>query len=669
MNSAKKVSIKERIIFTYAIAISIASLIFYLLIPYLLNYGPDTINTEFDRQVSAGFCYYQQIIIAVLGLILVVSFILFILLKDINNYLIYSQNKIKYKKNIDYIKKMCLSLPNKILLVFITVPLILSICVLFMQTSYLTSSDFKLMLVIFILSTTTISITNIYIKKLLSQVLIELENISTANVKKFSMTKQIMFQILPIMAVCIVFTYLAVSCIYEKNNAKLLSNFYDTQFKNDLQSRNIISKEDLINLLSEVNLTSPHDVLFITNDKFEFIYQTGNLSSFFKKYTAELSFKNDYKIYDYYGTSGQGTLYKTVLPNGETYYLGAYYLIYSDKTLLFIVSLLLILGFLCGVILYTFAKDLSKNVKAVTTSLEDIYNSKVEEFSVKKLYITSIDEIGDLVKIYNNIQSMTMTHLNQLHNNQETLMEKERLASLGQLIGGIAHNLKTPIMSISGATEGLSDLIKEYDSSIDDPEVNSQDHHDIAKDMSTWVSKIKTHTEYMSDVITAVKGQAVTLSTEEDISFTINELLKRVNILMKHELKNAIIYLNISMKTDENIIIHGDVNSLVQVINNMISNSIQSYNGKTDQTIDLIVEQKNNQLIISIKDYGTGISKKVKDKLFKEMITTKGRNGTGLGLYMSYSTIKAHFNGDIQVKSEEGKGSTFSIILPITYRS
>ena len=255
--------------------------------------------------------------------------------------------------------------------------------------------------------------------------------------------------------------------------------------------------------------------------------------------------------------------------------------------------------------------------------------------------------------------------LNTIQDKQNMLMEKERLASLGQLIGGIAHNLKTPIMSISGAAEGLSDLIKEYDSSIDDPEVNSQDHHEIASDMLTWISKIKTHTEYMSDVITAVKGQAVTFSNEEDIFFTVGELLKRVNILMKHELKNAIIYLNISTKTDENLIIHGDVNSLVQVINNMISNSIQAYEGKPEQNIDLLVEKQENYLLISVKDYGLGMPEKVKNKLFKEMITTKGKNGTGLGLYMSYSTIRAHFNGDIQVESEEGKGTTFSVILPL----
>ena len=230
---------------------------------------------------------------------------------------------------------------------------------------------------------------------------------------------------------------------------------------------------------------------------------------------------------------------------------------------------------------------------------------------------------------------------------------------------GIAHNLKTPIMSISGAAEGLSDLIKEYDSSIDDPEVNSQDHHDIAKDMNSWIIKIKEYTEYMSDIITAVKGQAVTLSETGNVTFDVEELLKRVNILMRHELKNAIIYLNISVKVDEHKIIHGDVNSLVQVINNMISNSIQAYQGKTEQNIDLIVEEKDNNLCISIKDYGCGLPKKVKNKLFKEMITTKGKNGTGLGLYMSYSTIKAHFGGDITFESEEGKGTTFTITLPL----
>ena len=252
-----------------------------------------------------------------------------------------------------------------------------------------------------------------------------------------------------------------------------------------------------------------------------------------------------------------------------------------------------------------------------------------------------------------------------IKSNQNVLMEQERLASLGQLIGGIAHNLKTPIMSIAGAAEGLVQLIKEYDESIDDPIVNSQDHHEIAKDMQAWIPKIRMHTEYMSDVITTVKGQAVALSNEEGVSFTVGELVKKVNILMKHELKNAYIYLNVMMKTDENLTLKGDVNSLVQVVNNMISNSIQAYNGARDKNIDLEVNKKGNEVIFSVRDYAGGLPKEVQDKLFKEMVTTKGKNGTGLGLYMSYSNIKARFGGDITFDVSSGKGTTFNIVLPI----
>lgn len=287
---------------------------------------------------------------------------------------------------------------------------------------------------------------------------------------------------------------------------------------------------------------------------------------------------------------------------------------------------------------------------------------KIFSVEVNTIYSDGVS-LGTLI-LFKDI-TQHIEDMETIKNNQDILMERERLASLGQLIGGIAHNLKTPIMSISGAAEGLTDLVKEYDSSIDDPEVNSQDHHDIAKDMSEWIVKIKEYTEYMSDIITAVKGQAVTLSETENISFDIDELVKRVDILMKHELKNALIYMNVQMNAPKNTKINGDINSLVQVINNMISNAIQAYNGKTEQNIDLILNKSDGNLIISVRDYGCGLPQKVQEKLFKEMITSKGKNGTGLGLYMSYSTIKAHFNGNITFESKEGEGTTFSIILPL----
>ena len=295
--------------------------------------------------------------------------------------------------------------------------------------------------------------------------------------------------------------------------------------------------------------------------------------------------------------------------------------------------------------------------------LEVALKNSVKHYNVE---ISGIYEDGNCIGILILFKDITqhLIDMDNLEKNQNTLMERERLASLGQMIGGIAHNLKTPIMSIAGAADGLEDLITEYKNSIDDPEVTREDHHSIANDMSSWIAKIRTYDSYMSDVITAVKGQAVNMNDEKPILFTVKELFNRVNILMKHELKNALITLNIEFKISENTKILGNINSLVQVLNNLISNAIQAYNGKPNQSIDLIFDNKDGKLLISVIDHGCGITKEVQDKLFSQMITTKGQKGTGLGLFMSYSTIKGHFKGDMNFESEVGKGTRFNILLP-----
>ena len=312
------------------------------------------------------------------------------------------------------------------------------------------------------------------------------------------------------------------------------------------------------------------------------------------------------------------------------------------------------------------SKAIQKSNKTNKTIAFEQHFSKIKKYF--KIEITTIKSDNTFLGTLFLLKDITQhkEDMETIKNNQDILMERERLAGLGQLIGGIAHNLKTPIMSIAGAVQGLDNLINEYDESIDDPLVNSQDHHDIAKDMKEWIPKIRAHLEYMSDIITTVKGQAVaSLSSDDSEEFTIEELIKRVNILMKHELKNAYIYMNIVMKADENQVLNGNVNRLVQVVNNMISNAIQAYEGKHDQNIELKVSKKENDIVFSITDFAGGLPKEVQERLFKEMVTTKGKNGTGLGLYMSYSNIKAHFGGDITYVTEEGKGTTFNIIIPV----
>lgn len=315
-------------------------------------------------------------------------------------------------------------------------------------------------------------------------------------------------------------------------------------------------------------------------------------------------------------------------------------------------------------------KDLVKSILEKSKATEDTILVKREMkildhyFNIEASGIFSKGAfLGTLILLKDVTQHMR--DMQTIQNNQNMLMERERLASLGQLIGGIAHNLKTPIMSIAGAAEGLTDLTTEYEKSVGDPEVTVEDHHEIAKDMKDWIEKIRSYTEYMSDVITAVKGQAVTMSEEQAVTFTLDELVKRVNILMRHELKNALVDLNIQMKAEPDTILKGNINSLVQVINNMISNAIQAYNGKPGNKINLILEPSGKNIIISVQDFANGLPDSVKSKLFKEMITTKGKNGTGLGLFMSYSTIRAHFNGNVTFETEKGKGTIFHIALPV----
>lgn len=289
--------------------------------------------------------------------------------------------------------------------------------------------------------------------------------------------------------------------------------------------------------------------------------------------------------------------------------------------------------------------------------LNKYFNIEINSINSDSSYLGTLILFKDITQHKKDMQT--------IKNNQEILIERERLATLGQMIGGIAHNLKTPIMSISGATEGILDLVNEYKNSISDPEVTIQDHLEIAGDMEEWIHKIQSHLSYMSDVITTVKGQAVAFSDNTTFtSFTIDDFVRQVNILMKHELSKALIELEEKLEVPEDTVVKGNINSLVQVVNNIISNAIQAYDGKPGEKIILDIYKEKDNLIFKIQDFAGGLPSTVKSKLFKEMVTTKGKNGTGLGLFMSYSNIRAHFNGDIRFDSRKGKGTTFYIEIP-----
>ncbi len=250
---------------------------------------------------------------------------------------------------------------------------------------------------------------------------------------------------------------------------------------------------------------------------------------------------------------------------------------------------------------------------------------------------------------------------------EESLRENERLASLGQMIGGISHNLMTPIMSISGISTALGDLISEYRESIEDGTVTKEDHYEINSEMAEWVKKLKDYNSYMSNVITTVKSQAIQLNSHSENDFTIDELVNRIKFLKNTDITIKKANLELIVNIDANVVIQGDVSNMIQILDNLIKNAIQSYEGKElyQCRVELHIRKNENMIIIMVKDYGSGIPEDIKPRLFKYMLTTKGKNGTGLSLMLSYSTIKGKFGGEIWFESEENQGTAFYISVPI----
>ncbi|MDP4181293.1 MAG: substrate-binding domain-containing protein [Bacillota bacterium] len=247
----------------------------------------------------------------------------------------------------------------------------------------------------------------------------------------------------------------------------------------------------------------------------------------------------------------------------------------------------------------------------------------------------------------------------------EQLREQERMTSLSQLIVSIAHNIKSHIMTIAGTTIALDSLTDEYKKSITDNTVTIDDHYEIAKEMSSWLDKINTNLHLMTNILDQINDQFVKLTTKNTICFSINDLVAGIKNHIRNSefLDNHII--NIDVTANTSIQIKGEIINLLQVIDNILINSVYANLENTADKIDLKIEKLKNFILISIKDYGTGIPESMRSSIFRKMVTTRVKNGTGLGLMLSYSTIKGRFGGDLYFETENLKGTTFYIKLSI----
>ena len=197
----------------------------------------------------------------------------------------------------------------------------------------------------------------------------------------------------------------------------------------------------------------------------------------------------------------------------------------------------------------------------------------------KSYYIADVsplilhDKVAGFVVLFKDVTQLKRS-MQQLQDSQERMMEQERLAFLGQMIGGLAHNLKTPIMSISGCISAAETLVDESEDSLGDPQVTADDYREIYGEIRDWFTKMREAASYMSDIITAIKGQAANAVTYEDGTFTMSEVLKRSLLLMRHELLQGSCQMVTEYDRSKEITLKGDINNLIQVLDILLSNAI-----------------------------------------------------------------------------------------------
>lgn len=325
-------------------------------------------------------------------------------------------------------------------------------------------------------------------------------------------------------------------------------------------------------------------------------------------------------------------------------------------------------------------KNVLSNIISAMNSLQNSFSGTSYEQSVEKINGTETNicyyvvEINPLIInnkacgytiLFRDVTEMK-SDMQKIKENQTRLIENERLIFLGQMVGGIAHNLKTPIMSISGSASAVERLVEECKESLGDSDVCEDDYREIYGEIDEWLDRTKTACDYMSDIIQTVKGQASNANMSETSWFSVDNTVKQVILLLRHELLNS----GCSLKTEsdfdiKNVLIYGDINNLVQVMSNLVANSIDAQKENGNHDIIFSVEKTDEGLKLKVKDYGYGITETVKKLLFKNIVTSKGSKGSGLGLYISSTVIKVRFDGKMSYEDNPEGGTVMIIEIPM----
>ena len=226
---------------------------------------------------------------------------------------------------------------------------------------------------------------------------------------------------------------------------------------------------------------------------------------------------------------------------------------------------------------------------------------------------------------------------------EETLQQSERLSSIGLLAAGIAHEVNTPLTGVSSYTQMLLDMIPESDPK------------------HALLLKMQRQTERASNIAGNLLNFSRVGNTAEFTLVEVNKLVDDTLQLLEPQLRRNEVEI-IKDFSPSNPVIKGSAGKLQQVLTNLILNAQDAMNG--DGRITLVTGGTTEDVTISVSDNGSGIAAENISKIYDPFFTTKAVGaGTGLGLAVSYGIVQEH-EGEIEVTSEVGSGTTFVLVFP-----
>ncbi|WP_270795585.1 ATP-binding protein [Aeromonas sp. QDB11] len=251
---------------------------------------------------------------------------------------------------------------------------------------------------------------------------------------------------------------------------------------------------------------------------------------------------------------------------------------------------------------------------------------------------------------------------------QQTLVESEKMASLGSLVAGVAHEINTPIGISVTASSYLQERVADFKSHIDSKQLSRSYLNEFTVNLDESMQLLQSNLRRASELIASFKQVAVDQSSEARYNFSLADNLHQVVVSLGHKLKKS--QCEVDIQCDPKLSIFSFPGSFTQIYSNLILNSINHGFDSWDKPkkITIKVEQQGEELFIDYSDNGRGIPPEILPRIFDPFVTSKrGQGGSGLGTHIIYNLVVQLLKGRISCASEPGQGAQFHIRLPIQH--